>query len=382
VFVRCREDSNLWQVLLVTGVSFITLAVPLYFEVYAIAMLWAVEALLLIVVGLRYRSILAQLAGVIVLALAVGDLLTGLPLHSRDPFTPVFNTAFGTWCFVAATIMVCHLLYRFKGSLDADVRWAVTQMLYVAALLLLMGVVSMELWYHSRLNGVTAAAGPDFFEQMALVFAVFLLLFAGRPISPPGPLCPMMAATLAIVGSVSLIGTYPYFYGRFMIFANVAFARAAALLGAAFAGVWLSRKAEREQQGGVPLAMAVVLVGVLTLWLVLTEEIWLYYDRLRPSQWRFLAQMYISVLWAVYATVLMVIGFWRRVGPLRYLALGIFVLLLGKIFLIDTRELDTAYRIAGFLVTGLALVGISYLYQYLKKTGFFDTMLADRNRHD
>ena len=92
--------------------------------------------------------------------------------------------------------------------------------------------------------------------------------------------------------------------------------------------------------------------------------------------------MYISVLWAVYASVLMVVGFWRRVRPLRYTALGIFVLLLAKIFLIDTRELDTAYRIAGFLVTGLALVGVSYLYQYLKKTGFFDTMLADKNRHD
>ena len=32
------------------------------------------------------------------------------------------------------------------------------------------------------------------------------------------------------------------------------------------------------------------------------------------------------------------------------------------------------YRIAGFLVTGLALVGVSYLYQYLKKKGFFEAV--------
>ena len=32
------------------------------------------------------------------------------------------------------------------------------------------------------------------------------------------------------------------------------------------------------------------------------------------------------------------------------------------------------YRIAGFLATGLALVGVSYLYQYLKKMGFFETV--------
>jgi len=84
--------------------------------------------------------------------------------------------------------------------------------------------------------------------------------------------------------------------------------------------------------------------------------------------------MYISVLWAVYATGLMVVGLWRRAKPLRYIALGIFLLLLAKIFLVDTRTVETMYRIAGFLTTGLALVGVSYLYQYLKKKGFFESM--------
>ena len=45
----------------------------------------------------------------------------------------------------------------------------------------------------------------------------------------------------------------------------------------------------------------------------------------------------------------------------------------------DTRTLDVTYRIAGFLATGLALVGVSYLYQYLKKKGFFE---AVRPNHD
>jgi uncharacterized membrane protein len=382
VIARCREDSNLWAALLAAGLVFLTLAVPLYFEVYAVAMLWAVEALLLIVVGLRYRSIPAQFVGAVILALTVTDLVTGLPLHSRQPFTPVFNAAFGTWCFVAAVMMVCHVLYRVDKHSDPDMRGAVMQAFYATSLLLLMTTVSMELWHHSNSNAETAASGPGFSEQMPLVFAIFLLLFAIRPMCPPGRLCPAIAAAIAVVGPMYLVGTYPQFYGRFTLFTNVALVRALALIAAVFAGAALLRRAEREQQDLPKFSMPVALVGIVTLWLVLTEEIWFYYDRLRPIQWRFLAQMYISVLWAVYASVLMVVGFWRRVRPLRYLALGIFVLLLAKIFLIDTRELDTAYRIAGFLVTGLALVGVSYLYQYLKKTGFFDTMLADKNRHD
>ena len=82
-------------------------------------------------------------------------------------------------------------------------------------------------------------------------------------------------------------------------------------------------------------------------------------------------------MWAVYGAVLMVVGFWRRVKLLRYLALAVFVLLLGKIFIVDTRNVSSLYRIAGFLATGVALVGVSYLYQYLKKQGFFEKMLAD-----
>jgi uncharacterized membrane protein len=81
-----------------------------------------------------------------------------------------------------------------------------------------------------------------------------------------------------------------------------------------------------------------------------------------------------------------VIGLWRRNRPARYFGLSIFVVLLAKIFLVDTRTLDVTYRIAGFLATGLALVGVSYLYQYLKNKGFFETILptddAAKDRHD
>ena len=34
------------------------------------------------------------------------------------------------------------------------------------------------------------------------------------------------------------------------------------------------------------------------------------------------------------------------------------------------------YRIGAFLATGIALVGVSYLYQFLKKQGFFEAISA------
>ncbi len=380
VFIRCRADRDLLNALLLAALAFVTVAVPLYFEMRAVAVIWAVEGFALSATGLRYRSKLTQLAAGAVLALATGKLLFELPMHTES-FRPVLNQAFGAWCFVAIAMLACHVLYRMDVHLDADVRQMAIQGLYAAGLLLLLVAISLELWYHDELNP-TAAAGPGFLEQMPLVFAVFLLLFAARPLRPRGPLCPTLAATIAVVGSVCLVLAYPQFHrGRFMAFVTMDFVRGLALVAAVFAGAWLLRRAESEQEGGPEVPTLVALVGILALWLLMTEEVWFYYEsRKATEQWRLLAHMYISFLWAAYATGLMVIGFWRRVRLLRYLALGLFVLLLAKIFLVDTRTLDTVYRIAGFLVTGLVLVGVSYLYQYLKKTGFFETMLAEKRQ--
>jgi uncharacterized membrane protein len=40
----------------------------------------------------------------------------------------------------------------------------------------------------------------------------------------------------------------------------------------------------------------------------------------------------------------------------------------------DMSTVKSVYRIAAFLATGITLVAVSYLYQYLKNHGFFDTL--------
>ncbi|MHC5138733.1 MAG: hypothetical protein ACYSOF_02405, partial [Planctomycetota bacterium] len=80
-----------------------------------------------------------------------------------------------------------------------------------------------------------------------------------------------------------------------------------------------------------------------------------------------------SVAWAIYAAVLIVLGFIFSAAGIRYLSLLIFAVLLGKINL-DIWHLGPQYRIATFLTTGLILIGVSLLYQFLKNKGFFDTI--------
>jgi uncharacterized membrane protein len=150
-----------------------------------------------------------------------------------------------------------------------------------------------------------------------------------------------------------------------------------------FAAAWLLKQNMPQNEYSRPLAISFALAAVFVLWVLLTEQIYLYwYCRNRFAEkvpnWRFLAHMYISVMWALYAAMLMAVGFWRKLKLLRYIAIGLFALLLCKVFILDTSTVKSVYRIAAFLATGVTLVAVSYLYQFLRKKGFFDTVLAEK----
>jgi uncharacterized membrane protein len=198
--------------------------------------------------------------------------------------------------------------------------------------------------------------------------------------------CRVLAMILAGAGAIFTMIAFSEFYSSsFVIFANLDFGIVLVFVAALFAAGWLLNKEREEDLYNRTFATAFALAGIFVLWVLLTEEIYLYwYCRNRFAEekianWRFLSHMYISIMWAVYGAALMAAGFWRKIRILRYIALGLFALLLVKVFIWDTMEVKKVYRIAAFLATGVTLVGVSYLYQYVRKKGFFDVMLGEEN---
>ena len=74
----------------------------------------------------------------------------------------------------------------------------------------------------------------------------------------------------------------------------------------------------------------------------------------------------ISVLWALFATTLMILGFARNKALLRRCSIVLFAATIIKVIVRDMANVDTPYRILSFLVLGLMLVGASYLYHRFK----------------
>ncbi len=70
-----------------------------------------------------------------------------------------------------------------------------------------------------------------------------------------------------------------------------------------------------------------------------------------------------TIWWAVVGLITISLGFMKREQLLRRLAIGIFATTVIKLLVFDFATLSTGVRIFASIVTGLLLIGASYLYQ-------------------
>lgn len=112
-----------------------------------------------------------------------------------------------------------------------------------------------------------------------------------------------------------------------------------------------------------------VLINVVAVWGLSVEayeyfSARLYSETIADTADALLArQLALSLVWTAYATALIVLGVRYNVAALRWQALALFGLTLGKVFLYDLSFLSGIYRVLSSIVLGLILVGVSFLYQ-------------------
>jgi uncharacterized membrane protein len=78
---------------------------------------------------------------------------------------------------------------------------------------------------------------------------------------------------------------------------------------------------------------------------------------------RIYAQFSYSAWFMLFGAILLGVGFWRRSAFLRWQALVLLAVSVGKVFLVDMSELSQGYRILSFLGLGVLLLAVSFVYQ-------------------
>lgn len=123
-------------------------------------------------------------------------------------------------------------------------------------------------------------------------------------------------------------------------------------------------------------------IAAIVILVILSAELyqamlWLgYRDR---ADWIWWQNLYykagLSILWSVCSFALIWLGLKYRYRPLRIISLGVFAITLGKLFLYDIRNVPPGGKIAAFILLGVLLLTVSFMYQRLK------AMLIDQTDH-
>jgi len=173
---------------------------------------------------------------------------------------------------------------------------------------------------------------------------------------------------LLAVGRLVFVDT-PYFGRQPFVPLFNSYALPACLVAACVLAVTVAtRRCVRRPDGRVAMFVS-GFVGLALVWQILSVEAYSYFDAQIPlytgdaTHLRRSAQTALSVGWAAYAAVLLGLGFRLGSLPLRWAALAVFGVTLGKVFLIDMAELPGLYRVLAFLILSLMMGGAAWGYQ-------------------
>lgn len=91
-------------------------------------------------------------------------------------------------------------------------------------------------------------------------------------------------------------------------------------------------------------------------------------------------QLALSVIWAVYSIITIVIGIIKRYKPIRMFSIALFAVSIIKVFMNDLPTLTGGYRILSLIVLGIILLIVSFLYQRYKYIIVDDLPLEDEDK--
>jgi uncharacterized membrane protein len=147
-----------------------------------------------------------------------------------------------------------------------------------------------------------------------------------------------------------------YFYTAFANRRFLTFAVSAASL-------WMASRFARTQE---PRSVAYGAGHLVMLWALGLEVAGWAGRTSDPQEVGNVVSTGISILMAVYASALVVTGVVRRSALDRILGLGLFALVIVKLYLLDVWSLSRGFRIIAFLALGGLLLLVSYLYSRYK----------------
>lgn len=411
VYRRHRADRLLTYSFLGAGITFLSMAIAIQLDQHWVTIGWAVEVVMLTWIGLRSNTVAPRHAAIIVFFFTVlhwfSTDLTAFAYHAQasSAFIPLLNRRAASCAVLVAAAACVIWLYRRHGEAGAHQveegeRALISTLFMLIANVLAFTLLTLDVYDYfeqQKMLAITVNSNTPFdalstmttdalaqrarldnTKHFALstlwtfygTMALILGLVRRVPSLRYGALA-LLAVTLSKV--VMLDITYYDAAWHIPLF-NHTFAAFFLLIVALAVSVRMYERARGqvgEEESTMVIAAATIIANLLALVGLSAEALGYFEKKIRAGEmvignWydlRLAQQLSLSVIWTIYGGALLLFGYWRGNRLLRLMAL----LLLGfttlKVFFWDLSSLDRIYRIASFIVLGLILLAVSYLYQ-------------------
>jgi uncharacterized membrane protein len=380
IFIRSREEmTSPFLHYSLAAAILVALAIGWQFEKFALPIAWTAEAAILFWLGTALRRDRLWQAGAVILLTAMLGLFNTAGAFSFQPigsFRPLWNERAMAFVVVALGCATGSTLLRRQ---DRPYQAEIFQYGWILLLLVLITVEISDIFLAVSIGTGESARSHALFLRLlthGAAWGAYGLALLGasrmqyrRPLFFGGIWILLIGMLLA---SLRGIAYTPLEHFSVLLNVRVAAILFVVLVGALALG-WLKElqsKTSWASRFRSPLRIAIA--GALIL--LLTGEthdafqkaiveasrgnLFELTDRLQN-----LEQLSLSGVWLLYSIGLMGFGLWRRLRPLRILAIILFGCTILKIFIYDLSFLDTLYRFTSFIALGLILLAVSYLYQ-------------------
>jgi uncharacterized membrane protein len=373
-------DPNFLTLLTGLALTFISLTAPVQFKGNYVTLFWAAETVILFWLFQRTRTVQLKITSLIIAIFMLGSLgILWLQVYFTDhQLIPVLlNKGFSTTIAVAASLLIYYkLMYKEADTFYLkNLRNQSIQDLILGAFVITFYLSgALEIYYQFSTRNNIESLFIVYLQLYTFLFAIIVLFSFKR--STVFPVFKFLFTILCI--------------GLYVININTNHEISLALLqknnGSLFIAHWISiillgwllidlviyfkRTKDENWASYLP---AFTWISAISFVLLLSVEIyqvnlWLNYQKDDWTWWENLNyKAGLSILWSICSFIMVWLGMQYKFRPLRIISLTLFTLTLVKLFTYDIRNIPPGGKIAAFILLGVLLLTVSFMYQRLKK---------------
>jgi len=389
LYKRKHIDRNFIFLLIGVTLTFISLAAPVQLEGNYITIFWAAELVLLFWLYQQSFIKLFKIASALITILTFISLLLDWEqayiLH-QNLLPVIINKAFTTTVFCAASMIIMVALMRKEANsfyLKSITNNAVRLFYLIAAIILFFNAGLFEIAY--QFNTRYSGTGLQYPYLLLYISAYVLLLIWVSPI-----------LKFRINYSIVLaIATIPVLYYLFTIKSNY-FTEQYLLqtnnlkwhfLAHWFGAVLLlllilqiikqTRLQTQLSKKFIPVFTWVTAIIVIIFFSIEIKNVYVWLTYHNPGSFVSAENLYskagLSIVWGLLSFTFIWLGMHFGFKTLRIIALLLFGITLLKLFAIDLKNIPPGGKIIAFILLGVLLLTVSFMYQRLKKLIIDDT---------